>query len=182
MTSPSGREGRQRGSADCPAARHQGRPAAPTRACGAWTQPIDSPRNRIPLACVNGSRSRVDGDLARCLKGRLEPGVASAQQTSHVPLEHEKLGDFTQQAKAGSELDDVDHERLRAVVHGGEDVRVPPPLKRPAMLLIDEPDRSLVLRDRRRHPKRDPEMAGTPAHRVPEFHYTACDSRYRTLA
>jgi hypothetical protein len=50
------------------------------------------------------------------------------------------------------------------------------------LLLIDEPTRSLVLSNRRRHPKRDPEMASTPGHRVPEFHYTACDSRYRTLA
>src|SRR6266496_1954404 len=104
MTSPSGPEGRQRGAADCPAARHQGRPAATTRACGAWTQPTDSPRNRIPLARVNGSRSRVAGDLARCLKGRLEPGVASAQQTSHIPLKHEDVGDATQRAKPGSKL------------------------------------------------------------------------------
>ena len=82
----------------------------------------------------------------------------------------------------GSELDDVDHGRLHAAINGGECVLMPPRLKGPALLLIDETTRTFVVRDRRRHPKRDPEMAGTPGHGIPELHHTAGDSSDRTLA
>jgi hypothetical protein len=105
-----------------------------------------------------------------------------AQQTRHVPVKQEPISDVTKPTEPGSELDDVDHERLRAAVNGGECVLMPPPLKGPALLLIDETNRSFVVRDRRRHPKRDPEMAGTPGHRIPELQHTAGDSPDRTLA
>ncbi len=100
----------------------------------------------------------------------------------HVPVKQEPIGDVTKRTEPGSELDDVDHERFHAAINGGECVLMPPSLKGPALLLIDETNWSFVVRDRRRHPKRDPEMAGTPGDGIPELHHTAGDSRDRTLA
>jgi hypothetical protein len=57
-------------------------------------------------------------------------------------------------AERRPELHDVDHLR-RAVRHRRERVLVPPPREGAALLLVDEPVRVLVPRDRTGHPERD---------------------------